>query len=329
MTAVTLMQMTPEEYERRRGPMILDYAQSLADNRGLPLREAQAQAERETVKSLPEGPDTAGQLLRTAWVDGGEVGWIWVSMPEYAMPGMAWIDEIVVDEKHRSHGYGQAIIEAAESELGQLGVDRIGLNVFADNAVARRLYERMGFEVIQQQRGRRLADSAGLVESPVSLTVIETADFQRRMESLVAAMMADYRVSAQDAHKRAWLPLPHGLATEDTYVRAVLADDEQIGWVCYALQHADRPGMGWLYRLDIDPSFRSRGYGTATVAAVEAELVTRGVRRMGVGVPGGNAGALRLAERLGYTLMSQQMAKDLPARLALDPGRRPLGGAVR
>jgi GNAT superfamily N-acetyltransferase len=109
------------------------------------------------------------------------------------------------------------------------------------------------------------------------------------------------------------LPLPHGVATDDTYVRAVLAGNAEIGWVCYALRHGDRPGRGWLYRLDIDPSFRSQGYGTATVATVEADLAARGVLRMGVGVPGGNAGALRLADRLGYTLMSQQMAKELPS----------------
>jgi GNAT superfamily N-acetyltransferase len=293
--------------------MVLDYARSVADNRGLPMPQAQAQAERETAESLPDGPHTAGQLLRTAWVDGEEVGWIWVSMPGHAAPGMAWIDDVMVDEKHRSRGYGRAIIEAAEAELVRLGVDRIGLNVFGDNHVARRLYERMGFEVTQQQRGRLLADGPGPIESPVTLAPIENADFQRRMESLVAAMMADYGLSAGDAHKRAWLPLPNGVATEGIHVRAVLADDAEIGWVCYALSYLGRPGMGWLYRLDIDPSFRSRGYGAATVAAVEADLVARGVRRMGVGVPGGNAGALRLAERLGYPPMSQQMAKELPA----------------
>jgi ribosomal protein S18 acetylase RimI-like enzyme len=314
MARVTLTQMTTEEFARRRDPMVLGYAQSLADNRGVPVREAHAQAERETVKSLPDGPDTPGQLLRTAWVDGEEVGWIWMSMPGYAVAGSAWIDDIAVDEKHRSHGYGRAVIEAAESELVRLGVDRLGLNVFGDNHVARRLYERMGFEVTQQQRGRSLAGISRSIESPVTLAPIENADFQRRMESLVAVMMADYGLSAQDAHKRAWLPLPHGVATEDTYVRAVLAGDAQIGWVCYALSHGDRPGMGWIYRLDIDPSFRSRGHGTATLAAVEADLVTRGVRRVGLGVPGGNAGALRLAERLGFALMSQQMAKKLPAR---------------
>jgi GNAT superfamily N-acetyltransferase len=313
MARVTLTQMTMEEFERRREVMVLGYAQSIADNRALSMREARAEAERETAKSLPDGPHSAGQLLRTAWVDGEEVGRIWLSMPGHAVPEMAWIDDVVVDEKHRSHGYGRAIIEAAESELVRLGVQRLGLNVFGDNDVARRLYERMGFEVTQQQRGRLLADRPGPLESPVRLAPIESADFQRRMESLVAAMMTDYGLSAQDAQKRAWLPLPHGVATDDTYVRAVLAGNAEIGWVCYALRHGDRPGRGWLYRLDIDPSFRSQGYGTATVATVEADLAARGVLRMGVGVPGGNAGALRLADRLGYTLMSQQMAKELPS----------------
>lgn len=125
--------------------------------------------------------------------------------------------------------------------------------------------------------------------------------------------MADYGLSAEAAQERVWQPLPHGLDTEDVYLRAVFADDAEVGWVCYGLRHPTRPGFGWLFRLDIDPAFRSHGYGTATVAVVEADLVARGVPRIGLSVPGRNAGARRLADRLGFTVTAQQMAKRLPA----------------
>jgi mycothiol synthase len=317
MAPLTLAEMTAEEFARRRGPMIENYARNVADFHGLSLPEALTQAERETVGALSEGPDTPGQLLRTAWSGGDEVGWIWTSMPGLATPGMAWVAEIEVDEKYRRRGYGRAILEAMESELAGLGVSRLGLNVFGDNHVARRLYERLGFEVTQQQLGRSLDDPPGPPASPVTLVPITSAGFQRRMESYVTAVMADYGLSAQDAHERAWRLLPQGLDTQGVFVRAVFADDAEVGWVCYALRHPARAGVGWLARLDIDPAFRGHGHGTATVAVVLAELAACGVRRISAGVPGGNTGARRLADRFGFALQAQQMARNL----ALDRGR--------
>jgi RimJ/RimL family protein N-acetyltransferase len=139
------------------------------------------------------------------------------------------------------------------------------------------------------------------------------AVFQRRMESYVLAIMSDYGLPAEWAHKRAWRPLEHSLDTEGVFLRGVFAEDAEVGRVCYARGHPTRPGSGWIYRLDIDPAFRSRGYGTATVALVEAELGARGVRRIGTAVPGCNAGAQRLADRLGYAQTAQQMSKYLSA----------------
>jgi ribosomal protein S18 acetylase RimI-like enzyme len=315
MPSVKLVEMTTEEFTRRREPMVRQYAQVTAAAGGMTVVEAEALAERETARSLPDGPRSAGELLRTAWVDGEEVGWIWVSRPGRLGPGLAWIDDILVDEKYRSHGHGQAIIEAIEAELVEAGVPRLGLNVFGDNDVARRLYERLGFEVIQQQRSRPLGAVPVAVESPVALGPMTSACFQRRMESFVASMVADYpTLTVREAHERAWKPLPHGLDTEDISVGTVVAADAEVGWVCYGRRAPNRPGMGWLHRLDIDPAYRGRGYGTAAVQVVEADLASCGVGSLGVAVAGGNHGARRLAERLGYTLTAQQMEKNLPVR---------------
>lgn len=314
MAEVKLVEMTIEEFVRRRGPMIQQRAERLAEFGGASLPDALAQAEREMVKFLPEGPRTPGKLWRTAWADGEEIGCIWASVLDLVVSPTtwAWVDWIVVDEQYRRCGYGQAILEAMEAELAGLGVSRLGVNVFSSNDVVRRLYEQLGFEVSKQQRGRSLDGIPGTLDSPVTLVPITSAVFRRRMESYVLAIMSDYGLPAHWAHKRAWRPLEHGLDTEGVFVRAVFADDAEVGWVCYALRHPIGSGTGWLYRLDIDPAFRSRGYGTATIALVEAELGARGVRLNGTSVPGRNAGAQRLADRLGYTLTAQQMDKHLP-----------------
>ncbi|MCJ1679537.1 GNAT family N-acetyltransferase [Streptomyces sp. APSN-46.1] len=73
------------------------------------------------------------------------------------------------------------------------------------------------------------------------------------------------------------------------------------------------PTVGEIRDLAIDEPDRRRG--RATVAALAAEEVLRGwgCRRVRVSVPAGSAGGLRMAEALGYTEYSRNLAKELPA----------------
>jgi mycothiol synthase len=108
--------------------------------------------------------------------------------------------------------------------------------------------------------------------------------------------------------------MPDGPATEGMIVRTVLAGGVPVGWVWYGLRGPDRPGLAWIYQLDVDEPYRSRGYGTAVIAAVEADLARRGARGVGLYVRGDNLAAQRLYDRLGFELISQEMSKPLPGR---------------
>jgi ribosomal protein S18 acetylase RimI-like enzyme len=57
---------------------------------------------------------------------------------------------------------------------------------------------------------------------------------------------------------------------------------------------------GALYYLAVDPAFRKRGFGKATVAAAEAWLRERGVWKINLMVRSENEKAGRFYERLGY-----------------------------
>ncbi len=59
---------------------------------------------------------------------------------------------------------------------------------------------------------------------------------------------------------------------------------------------------GVLYYLAVDPAFRNRGFGKATVAAAEAWLRERGVWKINLMVRSENENAGRFYERLGYAL---------------------------
>jgi ribosomal protein S18 acetylase RimI-like enzyme len=314
---LSLVEMNPDDFPRRRAPMIAAYARAITTSRGLTPAEAQAEAERDVADRLPRGPGTPGQLLRKALVDGTEVGWIWVSLPGTTMPETAWISDVEVDPDFRSRGYAGEMITAAEAELACLGVPRLGLNVFGDNDTAARLYRRLGFDVTAQQYARSLTE----VSAADGVELVPMADYESRIEVLFADYAQDLvheqglwhgEAEARAARKRADL-LPRGAATEGMILRTVVARGVPVGWVWAGLS-APRPGMGWLHNVEIDEAHRNRGYGRAAIAAIEAELVRRGIPGMGLNVHGSNIGARRLYTRLGYRLLAQQMAKDLPGR---------------
>jgi mycothiol synthase len=70
--------------------------------------------------------------------------------------------------------------------------------------------------------------------------------------------------------------------------------------------------MGWLHDVVVDREYRGRGHARAMIARVEAQLLRRGVRSLGLHVSGHNARARRLFDALGFEVISQQMVKDLP-----------------
>lgn len=314
---LTLAGMDREDFARRRGPLVTGYATAIASARRLPMPAAVAEAERSVAEQVSHGPATPGQLMRKAVAGGAEVGWIWVSLPGPARPTMAWITDIEVDAEHRSRGYARAIIEAVEAELTGLGVPRLGLNVFGDNEPALRLYDRLGFQVIAQQRSRLLAE----VPASDGIELVPMTDYAARIEVLFADYAQDliqeeglWHGEAEDraARKLAEL-LPRGPETDGAILRTAVAEGRPVGWVWAEGTTPARPGLGWLHNIDIDEEHRSRGYGRAVIAAIEAELAGRGVPSLGLNVHGYNLDARRLYERLGYELRSQQMVKELPA----------------
>jgi ribosomal protein S18 acetylase RimI-like enzyme len=59
---------------------------------------------------------------------------------------------IVTAENARGKGIGAELMQGMLSRLHSLGVRRVGLGVFAANAPAKRLYEKVGFELLQELR---------------------------------------------------------------------------------------------------------------------------------------------------------------------------------
>ena len=107
---------------------------------------------------LPQGVDTPGHLLRVAEdASGARIGVLWLSLEHpRGVPQTAFINDIEVDEDRRGQGLGRALLDAAEREVRRHGVPAVGLNVFASNTAALRLYASAGYAVVTQQMVKRL-----------------------------------------------------------------------------------------------------------------------------------------------------------------------------
>ena len=74
---------------------------------------------------------------------------------------------VLLDPARRGEGLGRPLVAAATAYASALGMSRLGLNVFADNAAAIRAYERLGFADVASTRPIRAcgATSAATLRS--------------------------------------------------------------------------------------------------------------------------------------------------------------------
>jgi ribosomal protein S18 acetylase RimI-like enzyme len=144
---LALRPMTEDEYARFRAVLDVEYPQDRARNMGTPLEEERAISQKQIEGLLPQGLRTPGHLFWTAMDEAGApVGSLWVAVDEAKRQG--FIYDIVVAPEHRGKGYGRQVLDLLDDEVRHLGLTRIVLNVFGDNAVAQNLYRTAGYQTV-------------------------------------------------------------------------------------------------------------------------------------------------------------------------------------
>lgn len=143
--AVHVRPMTQEEFDDWQGTTLEQYALDVAEARGIAVEDARPLAEASHRQYLPEGLATKGVHIVVGQDDDGEkVGILWLG-PNPNGVGPMWIYEIEVIDERRGQGWGRALMGEAERIARQDGYAEIGLNVFGSNAIARGLYESLGY----------------------------------------------------------------------------------------------------------------------------------------------------------------------------------------
>ncbi|WP_431945872.1 GNAT family N-acetyltransferase [Actinacidiphila sp. bgisy167] len=150
--------MTEAEYPVWAAQARDEYALSHI-RRGVPEAQARAKAEADFSALLPEGPATPGAVLRVLEAGGATaeereaVGNLWLGRRDEST---GYVYNVRVAEAHRGRGHGRTLMLAAERECLAAGFERLGLNVFAGNEPAERLYAALGYEVTQVHAAKPL-----------------------------------------------------------------------------------------------------------------------------------------------------------------------------
>ena len=138
-----------------------DYAADHARTGQMSADEAITMARRQFQELLPDGPRTPDQYLyEICDADiGAVVGILWFAKRGEGAPH-AFIYALEVFPEHRRRGYARSAMLALEAEVRRVGLSRIGLHVFGDNAGAIRLYQSLGYMTTNLVMKKEL-DAAG------------------------------------------------------------------------------------------------------------------------------------------------------------------------
>ncbi|WP_411148991.1 GNAT family N-acetyltransferase [Streptomyces sp. A30] len=136
--------MTEAEFEAWQEHESEDYARTWIE-RGVPEAEAYAKARRDHEVLLPQGLATENMLFSILEHEGTRVGVLWLAL----RADKAFVFDVEADEAHRGRGHGRTLMLLAEAQAIAEGRRILGLNVFAGNTPAERLYESLGYETTQ------------------------------------------------------------------------------------------------------------------------------------------------------------------------------------
>jgi ribosomal protein S18 acetylase RimI-like enzyme len=148
--------MTASEYDAWIGGAVQAFAEERAAAVGIPLDVSVTRARVQLTGLLPEGTATPGMsLLVIIDAAGVDVGHLWLGAdPDRADTLFVW--DISIDAKFRGAGLGRAAMIAAEGLARKAGHVSMSLNVFGPNAVARRLYDSLGYRATSVQMVKSL-----------------------------------------------------------------------------------------------------------------------------------------------------------------------------
>jgi ribosomal protein S18 acetylase RimI-like enzyme len=142
-----------QEYEEWQHREIVGFAADLANSGSISPDRALGVAAAEYAELLRQQLETPGYSFWVLEAEGEPVAEIWLHHSD----GLSFVYGVEVRPEARGKGYGRAAMLVGEEAARAAGDGYIGLNVFGHNDVAIRLYESLGYDVVDQIRSIDLA----------------------------------------------------------------------------------------------------------------------------------------------------------------------------
>ncbi|MEV5146831.1 GNAT family N-acetyltransferase [Streptomyces sp. NPDC052727] len=120
--------------------------------RGIPEAAARTKARDDHARLLPHGLATEGVLFSVLEHEGARVGTLWLALEDTK----AFVFDVETDAAHRGRGHGRTLMLLAERQAIEAGRTVLGLNVFAGNTPAERLYASLGYETVTHSLSKPL-----------------------------------------------------------------------------------------------------------------------------------------------------------------------------
>jgi ribosomal protein S18 acetylase RimI-like enzyme len=110
----------------------------------VPGTEARARSERDNRQLVERGLVTEEARYSVLEHEGVRVGVLWVEFVD----DKAFVYDVESEEAFRGRGHGRSLMLLAEAQAIASGRRVLGLNVFAGNTPAERLYESLGYTTV-------------------------------------------------------------------------------------------------------------------------------------------------------------------------------------
>ncbi|WP_419904724.1 GNAT family N-acetyltransferase [Kiloniella sp.] len=143
---VTLVPIAEADYEAWKAHGIQAFADDKQQS-GYSAEQALKLSQESFEGGLPQGLKTPDNYIFTIFNAAEHpVGAAWFAVKEHYGKKSAFIYDIEINLANRGKGLGRATMLALEAEVKKLGIDKIGLHVFAFNKTAHALYASLGYQ---------------------------------------------------------------------------------------------------------------------------------------------------------------------------------------
>jgi ribosomal protein S18 acetylase RimI-like enzyme len=231
-------------------------------------------------------------------------------MPDWSVRTLDWDTRLLGVAVGRLDLTGAAAsAEQIEAELAQHKLRYVSARIDAGDAAAAALLERVGFRAVDELSEMVKVDTVSTSGPAASVTVRDAGEADGEAFRALASRGYVNRLSREpnlDAARvrTLYAEWAHNDLRGRTPINLLAVDSRSggktpLGFIAVGIEK-DRPSVGFVDLVVVDPDARGRGLGEVLMLAAMRRLAERGVTSFELGVAGGNAPAVGLYRKLGF-----------------------------